>query len=694
MLLPQVKAALRLVGFVLFLPFWWEWYSWSWAFFYAFDSWWSAIPAGFVFAAMILVFDRYLAVMDTTRRQEREVGITIGRFRLPITGAMSGYAMRFMILMGLSFVTSIPVELRAFRSEIDDKIAQLEGQSLNRIRDAAKREERETYAQRIEEARSHGRGDLTELRAELRARREAMATRHEAGRAQRREALNTAENAARGELHGEISGRQGAGERYRALQEDVAHQRELLADYEATCAREIESLNSEEQRTLARRRTNQEAEVARLEAEREERLRWVDSATPEAVARRYRAQGQWRVSRGLMGRVDILTEIMHERPTRFWVAWTFRTAMLALGLMVMAIKALSDEAFEAYFSVRMQARNGNPDAQRLLASRGIVDFEAFARDPHLRDLDAEWLEACRNTDAILREFSIFLFDLAHERDGKGRLLSFSVIRSRLERKFLEIVEPSRSELFRRAEVLRSLGVREPEWPSELNGGQDPRDPRFKPFGIGKAELASRFDWIDPEPQLEAIRAAQRRWVELRDQLLRNVALADEALARYVRDGLTFQQILHHRSATWRVLQELLAKMEDVEREIRDGKEEIPSWPAYSPDPRSTLRARMILELTRERLTDLGWSDPEVVTANVAPPPPLPRLSPYSCGRCGTVNEWRFRFCTSCGKDRDETHDVISADTMIDAEPHGADTDGAHVSSDSGASPSQPPEAAN
>jgi hypothetical protein len=309
----------------------------------------------------------------------------------------------------------------------------------------------------------------------------------------------------------------------------------------------------------------------------------------------------------------------------------------------MATKVLSDESFEAYFSARHQARNGNPAAQRLLATRGVVDFEAYARDPHLRDLDEAWMDGCHDADGAVRLFFADMFDMANERDGKGRNLRYPVIRSRLERKYAEVVEPKKRDLFRHAAALKAVGGAEPNWPTELNGGQDPRDPAYKPYDLGRAELATRFNWIDPDPELEALKAARSSWIDQRDRLLRGIATAEDTLARYVRDGLPYAQILRQVTGTWRNLQDILMRMDDLERQIRDGREDLPGWPTFSPDPRPTLERRM--QITPDRLRDMGWIDPTTL------PPPLPPPVTWTCPDCKLVNPDTHRFCGVCGHDK-------------------------------------------
>jgi hypothetical protein len=355
LLTPRVKA--DLFGFTAVMALQWivDFASWSIAATLVAPevSWLIRSAVGFVYATFILLVDKFLITMDVSRTRS----------------IVAAVLARAVILLGLAYVTAIPLEMFVFSSEIENRIASVEKAKVDEIRERGKEIERKKNDVLVASAdRSHtGESDAVVARRngdELKAFKEAQ----DEARKEIKARLSKTSSAYATEQRKSPKTRSET--RLAELKADKEAIAAELAAYNAQALKDLEarSATTEQQRADALKRAADER--AGLATSLDAKYAEIDAMTSEEVATAY--GGEWKQSRGFMDQFRVLNALIEEDPVNKLIAWICRGFMLAFGLGIIALKIASSEELKAYLSLRSQAAAGNPLAIEILRRKGHV----------------------------------------------------------------------------------------------------------------------------------------------------------------------------------------------------------------------------------------------------------------------------------------------------------------------------------
>lgn len=355
LLSPKVKG--DLFGFTTVMALQWivDFASWSIAATLVAPevSWLIRSAVGFVYATFILLVDKFLITMDMSRTRSMVAAVFA----------------RAMILLGLAYVTAIPLEMWVFRSEIENHIASIEKTKVDEIRERGKEIERKKNEALVTAAEGSHTGEsesVTERRngkeldtfkaAQDEARKEIKARLSKAASAyatEQRKSTKTRSEARLAELKAEKDA---------ITAELAAFNAQALKDLEARSAT-TEQMRADAIKRAAEERTG-------LATSLDDTYARIDAMTSEEVATTY--GGEWKQSRGFMDQFRVLNQLIENDSDNKLLAWICRGFMLAFGFGIIVLKLASSEELKDYLSLRRQAAAGNPLAIETLRRQGYV----------------------------------------------------------------------------------------------------------------------------------------------------------------------------------------------------------------------------------------------------------------------------------------------------------------------------------
>lgn len=578
---------------------------------------------GLAFAMAILLFDVTVVTLDTRRSRSS---------LWPLLG-------RAVILFAISFVTAIPVELTLYEPAITRRLEGRQKVAVDAIRAKAIAEEEASFAKKIASSEnelvkiSEGYTLLKKRVAEYLAERASQRKQVEEQRKAGADSLQKSIDDQRKAVNEEMDGSGGSGHRGKAkiaefkealLTKLVGDKRQYDADSASTLAKfDAESADGVKAREGALTRKSKDDEsvgktqLAAIRSQKDQTIAGLRSMPAEELSQKY--GGDWKKSFDFLTRYRELASMAEEDPLIRWSVWGCRLVLIALGLLILLLKAMAPEEMKCYFSFVAQAANGErSDVVRQAEVAGYHDanarkalgFSIKYRDllqalgsarRKLAEAYARWCQqvqtlASRIDSTTSHHYHLeVLHSMAHDAWVK-RERGDSVMECALT---LEKVE----------EKCRLNGLALPPWPEEL--GVDPRM-ISKPWNISEDD-AILYGWSDPKPVL----------------LLQKSSKLADARHRLVQAYIYFCSIMMYwcqernpkgapakilplfyvaLAEQWRAyVMPAILYLEKVEQECRSAGMAMPSWPAeLGSDPRTLEQP---WQPSPEELKKLGWTDP-------------------------------------------------------------------------------------
>lgn len=321
-----------------------------------------AIVFGFVVATVILLFDRSILVADLSR--SRTVWLPIGG--------------RLMFIFVLALISTVPLQLQVFRTEIDNRIATLEAALRDRILAKAKAE--------IEGAYLGESGAITlllkergEIEEKTKAEREPQLTALLGSQGSARTFHEEEIQRTSGALQNEVAGVEGAGLTGTAGEgaaTKVAREQKVAAvaaqtAFEDKAAADIASFNAATSQLVEQRKAASSVRESQLRAAMKAEMDAMRATPSNELALKYGEQ--WQSADGLMARVEILFQMKEESAAVRWACHALEVVMMIISLLVVGMKFMSGDDLKSYYSRAIQARRQQPEAVEALVASGYTD---------------------------------------------------------------------------------------------------------------------------------------------------------------------------------------------------------------------------------------------------------------------------------------------------------------------------------
>lgn len=648
LLTPRVGKEMVSFSFVLFIQFLIDIWAWSMAWQYALPDSpvWSWV-LGTVFGTAILLMDRSVIVADTSKSL-RQVWPLFGRF---------------VLLVGISFITAIPVELAVFHSEIENRIASQEKAAVDGIKTRALNTEKTKYFAEVEKARADlanvdtkvSTDDVESYKAQRATERDKLVKAQADQRATFQKDLDAKSERAALEAAGKgPSGRYGRGPAMKEMrkQEKEAAARfekfnlgtaKPLTDFDETTRKEVTRLQEKRDTDTKDARQPLVAKVTRLEAEREAALEALRMMDADSLAQKY--GGSWRQSRGFLDRYRHFSSMQAEDSVVFMLAWGCRLMMILIGIVVLTLKLMCSDEFRRYYSFGCQVVAGHPGAVATAESMGFNNVEArraLGFDAGIRRLisrlEDKQLEAAKAIDGFRREQG----DQATKKDVVGLCQPRTTIEASLRTYWEEKIAPTLHAIELAESNLRLTGFFPPSWPKTLGNGIDPRQVK-DPWKFTDAMLAS-YGWLDPESIKQDGRRAQDELTQLRLQLVSVWQGLRESLMdlinrspRMPRESFVRNEERRRHDVYKQKIMPILAKMAEVSDRIKKAGLEVSAWPQNIENPMEGIEMCWKIPEDTVLRKEFAWAGPPPadpvkpeVKPVVVPPPsvqPVTKVKP-------------------------------------------------------------------
>lgn len=575
----------------------------------------AAVVVGWLFATAILAFDLTVVTLDTGRSKK----------------AYWPLFARGMILVGISFITAIPFEMGVYGPTITNNLENRQKVAVDAIRVKAIAEEQGIYAKKANVAKedlvkiSEGYALLNNQLSAYRHERKNATQSKSSDMEKQRTLIGVESGGAKAKVSIDGvqqsfgTGERGCGPRCKALKEDLRFMEEDLRKFEAETAAGIKAREA----ALADKSKSDEvagkARLTAIQSEHEKIVAALRIMPPAEIALKY--GGEWKQTFDFLTRFDEMTLMAQKNPRVNHMTWIIRLALIAIGLLILFLKAMCPEELMHYFAFRSQAAFGAlTDVVDQAQNQGYTDSgarKALGYTPAVRKL-LEDLSLKRGilADACLayQVEAVECFQATHNgfptlakatKDAKAAWKNIVLDPDGKPRRH-PLRDADAAE-----EACRLNGIPVPTWPAaEL--GVDPRT-LVEPWNLTQ-EQAIALGWRDPEPQ------RQGNFVETVADARHKLA---QAYAEY--HGLVFASVLARSgglmptraaiSAGLKVLwKDLVASaihtLNKAEREAGRNHAPVPPWPAdFGPDPRNENEP---WTLSADQLKKMGWEDPDVI----------------------------------------------------------------------------------
>ncbi len=480
LLTTRVKSELGAFTFVMALQYLFDFTAWSTAAWLVAPTfpWFTHAAAGFVFATMILLVDKFLVTMDVSRSGSKVLAI----------------ALRGVLLMMLALVTAVPLEMFVFQSEIENHIAAIEKVKVDAIREKGKAFEKgrnDALVAAAEEAAVGEPEDVTTRRdgKEL----DTFVKAQEAGRKEITTRLGKASSAVATEARKSAKTRSATV--LADLRANEAAIRKELAAYNAQALKDLEerSAHTEAMRTGAIERAAKER--AELATSLDATYVAIDAMTSEEVSTKY--GGEWKHSRGFLDQYRAMSEVVDGDPMNKAIAWGCRLVMIMFGLAIIFMKAVaSSEETGIYLSLRSQAASGNPEAIAALRRYGYAFREGDASIGYSTEIRAQHdrLVASRmKVRSAMRAYLSSFTDHCNQQmsEGGGRT------RRGLNRHAHQLWDTQMGEVLDEHDGIAAWFIHNsvalPAWPPDWDM-PDPTNEANRPWTMSDATIEERFGW--------------------------------------------------------------------------------------------------------------------------------------------------------------------------------------------------------
>lgn len=488
-----------------------------------------AIVFGVVVATMILLFDRSILVADLSR--SRTVWLPIGG--------------RLIFIITLALISTVPLQLQVFRTEIDNRIATIEAGLRDRILAKAKAEIEGAYLDPKSGAIALELAAREQIEEKTKTERQPQLEALIGAQASGRTFHETEVQRTSGELQDEVAGRVGAGLTGQAgegaatkvarEQKDAAVKAQ--AAFEEKAAADIAAFNAATSALVEQRKATSVARESQLRAAMKAEMDAIRASTSKELALKYGEQ--WQSADGLMARVEILFKMKEESAAVRWACHALEIVMMIISLLVVGMKFMSGDDLKGYFSRAIQARRQQPEAVEGFVASGFVD-------PNTRGNLAVPLTIADGLDRLhqvrinlARALTSYWSKVAelcgHTDQATGLHHTRVELTAGFQKLWDEVVSQSWAKVQDQMRWVENNGVPIPPWDIERYGQAEPHG--YHPWEVNENEIAG-FGWRDPTPQITTAMESLDHLHDLRGQIAGALFDLKGEVREFVRTHLT------------------------------------------------------------------------------------------------------------------------------------------------------------
>lgn len=616
LLTKSVVSAMRFRAWLLTLVLCSELFGYGVTFGFGLETILGSIAMTVVFAGIVVIYDRFASVVGTKSGGGPSEGFRFFKWRIPIGKTVLLYSFRMVSALILTAIVAVPLSLAFFKKEIDERMNVTEQHAVDGIRSAAITAENNRYAESQHATGNTVGNDVDSVRANRAGGRLELLRQQGVERDRRSNLAAQLHREAVAEGGGARSGIQGLGPRYQAILAQAEAADQAVTEYNQTAEQERNRFDAETDRLVSASQGTRNSAVSTELAEHNRRIEDLRNMQPAELARRY--GGTYLEARGFLRRYEVLEQILQERPKAHFIVNGLHLLMFMMSLLVILSKPMSGMETQRYYNVGAQAAEGNEEALTIIKGMGYGNAKAYAMESEVRDALTDFYKNCRNVTEKIQAMYLARIDFAQElRDGKH--LTLAQIEGKLLGFWLKDVMPALNKLREQADKLRLDGIGgidnidAPNWPGDLNNGEDPRRVGYSPWHVTREELVMH-GWIDPEPLKKELEEKITECRQVRNDILKRVGEMERMTVSMARDDAPTTSIQNHRWSTWNELIELLTTLDAIEARIKELKGTLPEWPRYAQDPRLGLQDK-VQDLSESQIAQYRPAKQKTTTVN-------------------------------------------------------------------------------
>ncbi len=596
---PRVEAELRAYAALLTCIFGIELWAWgsTWELIFG-RLCWQSVMLSLVFASITVLVDRAVIVSYTGPiRPDAGFRFKKTAFRINIGSWVFNYSLRVALLVLTAGINAVPVELRVFRPEIEQKIHERETASLDAIRSRARTLELSHVDDRGVTATMATQGDIATYIGERQTARELLMQSQETHRASlAAEVARRAQRASNEAAGLGSSGRVGASSAFGGERQMTADAQRALSDYNAQVATDLQNFDRATDTHVDAMRGQRIAAQASNESARQAMIDRISGMDGDELATQY--GGTWREPRGFLSFLRTLLsmsagdlQVQQIREACFLV-------MMVIGLMAIIIKITSSEEGGRYFYLPAQAAADNDKAKEALLKMGYVKHARLGYDQSVKDELYRYGDFCEAYTDAWRNLQAFITEQARALTPDEKYhYSFRVISKTITDRWMKTVAPTINGVANATRRLIQQGIEVPSWMTDENGPQ-PIGPAAIKFELTEALLTER-GWKNPQPELDEIERRSARFIGLRQTLAQLIDDTDNRSHHlFVENPMNADRVVAQRSEIfWNEMVPLAREMNEIDDWMFRVTGERAKWPSYLVDPRQNLAYKF--ELTSQ-----------------------------------------------------------------------------------------------
>lgn len=517
---------------------------------------------------------------------------------------------RIAFTLVIAGITAIPMELRWFQSEIEERLEMEQTARFDALRDKAINTEKTRIDAEVAEVQTQLSNDASatvanadkDLNTYIKDRTQARTQMLEAQATQRgslQKALKDKSDQVALEAAGKgPSGKYGNGPALETMRKQEQEAKEALDKFESDAATQVAQFDQVTQGKLVQLRAARDNATSvgqkelkdRLDGLRKERREKVEELrlmSPEKLAKLY--GGSYKKSFGFLARYETLEKMRVEKAEVDTTVWACRVIMAIMGLLILGLAMSAPTEFKRYYSVGAQAAANDTFAKRVVEGMGYDDPKNFALTTRSR-------AALEGLFAARQELWLKVLELEKQLAGivvadkkTGLYPTMLQIQGQLHSLWVQGGEDVLTKVGKKEEEVRRLGAKVPSWPTE-KFGSDPRVAGIPVWKVDERKLRT-FGWESPDAALNAAKQAALGLTSDRLELRRQVEEMEVAIQELIAGNptISFEQV---RRAQFQAYREkiipVLHKVRTAEDAIIRAGRDLPDWPEDYADPRANL----------------------------------------------------------------------------------------------------------
>ncbi len=535
-------------------------------------------------------------------------------------------AWRFLFTFLVAGITSVPLELNWFQSEITHRLDAKQKKEIDQIRTSAMVQEKARIDKEIEDVTAQlaheasstqgaAVADLQKYEGDRAAILAQMVTKESDEEAAFLKRIDDKEKDAYEESAGKgASGQRGCKDSCRLKLGQAKQWREDLANKKIAHSQAVIDFNKETQDHLVSLRAKRDTttgsslkdmkeQLGGLRKERKDKVEELRKMDPERVADLY--GGKFQKEFGFQDRYDTLEQMRLESSAVNWAIWACRVIAAIMGFLVLGMALSAPTEVKEYFSVAAQAEAGDPYAKKVMGIMGYENFKDAALTPKARKALVELFMVRQELWAVVMELEQQLVSVVVPDERTGLYLSKLRIEGMIHAMWVQKGADAMKKLGKAEEEVRRAGQKVPSWPTDKLG-QDPR--LTDPWKIDERRLAS-FGWESPEEIITAGKLGLKNITGHRLMLRQRLEEMEATLQEKISGNSTvsFEEIRRHQNQGYR--EKILPTLNDIrssEDAVLKAHFEVPTWPDDFADPRGGLYQRLCLLSEDELRQRYDW----------------------------------------------------------------------------------------